>query len=367
MKKLLVITSNIAPYRLRWEEELAKYYDVTIAYTKDKEAERKEGFLKHASDICHVVKLNNPEDKDDPVCFDVLKLIKEHKDSFILFDGYGLKTNLLGMLYAKFRGMKRYVNVDGYALGEPVSKIKDFVKHIIIKYFCSDFFCSSELTKEHLIEYGAKRDRILVHNFSSICDNQILDKPLRFEEKLKIREKLNIKSDKKLIIAVGNFIPRKRFEDLIKALVDSDIKADLLFLGGRPTEEYLKLINNDPRVLFADFVPPEMVDDYYKAADLFVLPSQTDVWGLVINEAMAKGLPVISSDHCIAGLTMVNDNGVVYPTGDIDSLREALRKCLDDENNRPMSLKSLEIIHSYTIEEMVKRQVPVIDSYFETK
>ena len=367
MKKLLVITSNIAPYRLRWEEELAKYYDVTIAYTKDKEAERKEGFLKHASDICHVVKLNNPEDKDDPICFDVLKLIKEHKDSFILFDGYGLKTNLLGMLYAKIRGMKRYVNVDGYALGEPESKIKDFVKRIIIKYFCSDFFCSSDLTREHLASYGAKRDRILVHNFSSICEDQILDKPLSFEEKLKIRKKLNIKSDRKLIIAVGNFIPRKRFEDLISALVNSDIEADLLFLGGKPTEEYLKLINNDPRVLFADFVPPEMVDDYYKAANLFVLPSQTDVWGLVINEAMAKGLPVISSDHCIAGLAMVNDNGVVYPTGNIDSLREALKKCLDDDNNEAMSLKSLEIIHNYTIEEMIKRQVPVIDSYFENK
>lgn len=367
MKKLLVITSNIAPYRLRWEEELAKYYDVTIAYTKDREAERKEGFLKHASDICHVVKLNNPDDKDDPICFDVLKLIKEHKDSFILFDGYGLKTNLLGMLYAKLCGMKRYVNVDGYALGETKSKIKDFVKHIIIKYFCSDFFCSSQLTKKHLVECGAKAERVHVHNFSSVCNNQILDKPLSFDEKLKIRERLNIKSSKKLIIAVGNFIPRKRFEDLIKALVGSDIEADLLFLGGKPTKEYLDLINNDSRVLFADFVPPEMVDDYYKASDLFVLPSQTDVWGLVINEAMAKGLPVISSNHCIAGLSMIDDNGIVYPTGDIEKLREALKKCLEAKNNEAMSLRSLEIIRTYTIEEMVKRQVPVIDSYFKNK
>ena len=87
MKKFIVITSTIAPYRLRWEEELAKYYDVTIAYTKDREKERKEGFLKHRSDICKIVKLNNPEDRDDPICFDVLKLIKDNRDAFILFDG----------------------------------------------------------------------------------------------------------------------------------------------------------------------------------------------------------------------------------------------------------------------------------------
>ena len=367
MKKFIVITSNIAPYRLRWEEELAKYYDVTIAYTKDREKERKEGFLKHRSDICKIVKLNNPEDRDDPICFDVLKLIKDNRDAFILFDGYGLKTNILGMLYAKLLGMKRFVNVDGYALGEKENKLRDYIKHLIIKYICSDFFCSSELTKKHLIENGAKSERICVHNFSSIENKQILDKPLFFDEKLKIRKKLNINSNKKIILAVGNFIPRKRFEDLIKAVVNSDIDADLLFLGGKPTKEYLALINNDPRVLFKDFVPPEMVDDYYKASDLFVLPSQTDVWGLVINEAMAKGLPVISSDNCIAGLSMVGGNGVVYKTGDVDKLKEALKYCLDDENNLKMSNKSLEIIKNYTIEEMVKRQIPIIDSYFETK
>ena len=64
---------------------------------------------------------------------------------------------------------------------------------------------------------------------------------------------------------------------------------------------------------------------------------------------------------------MVDGNGVVYKTGDIEELRKALRYCLEEENNKKMSNKSLEIIKNYTIEEMVKRQIPVIDSYFENK
>ena len=60
---------------------------------------------------------------------------------------------------------------------------------------------------------------------------------------------------------------------------------------------------------------------------------------------------------------MIGGNGVVYKTGDVEKLREALRYCLDDENNLKMSNKSLEIIKNYTIEEMVKRQIPIIDKF----
>lgn len=365
MNKILVITSNIAPYRLRWEEELAKYFDVTIAYTKDKESERKDGFLKHSSSICHIVKLNNPKDKDDPICLDVIKLIKEHKNSFILFDGYGLKTNLIGLLYCKLHCMKRYVNVDGYALGEPKSIIKDVLKKFIINFFCTDIFASSNKTKEHLISLGFNQNRIYVHNFSSVTKDRILSKPLTFAEKLALRKKYNIKSTKPIILGVGNFIPRKRFEDLIIAFKKLTIDCDLYFLGGKPTEKYLKLIDNDPRINFIDFVLPEEVDKYYQMSDLFVLPSQTDVWGLVINEAMAQGLPVVSSDNCIAGLDMINGNGVVYKTGDIDALKNAIETCMDKANYTNMSKKSLEISNNYNIERMVELQLPIIESYFE--
>lgn len=365
MNKILVITSNIAPYRLRWEEELAKYFDVTIAYTKDREKDRDEKFLKHQSEICHIHKLNNPKDKDDPICFDVISLLKENMDSFVLFDGYGLKTNILGMLYYKLKGKRRFVNVDGFALGEKENKLKDIVKKFIIKNLCTDFFCSSEVTKKHLIEYGGKEDRIYVHNFSSISRDRIIEKPLKKEEKLKIRKQLGIDSNKKIVLGVGQFIPRKRFEDLIIAVKNCKTDCDLYILGGKATKEYLELVGDNKNIHFLDFVAPEDVDKYYLMADLFVLSSQTDVWGLVLNEAMANGLPVISSDNCIAGLSMIDGNGIIYKTGDIDELIKAIDYCLIDENNLKMSLKSLEIIKDYCIESMVDKQLPIINKYFE--
>lgn len=365
MDKILVITSNIAPYRLRWEEELAKYFEVTIAYTKDSEHDRDARFLKHKSDICKIIKLNNPNDKDDPICFDVIKLLKENNSSFVLFDGYGLKTNLLGMLYYKIKGKRRFVNVDGYPLGEPDSKIKSALLKYIIKHMCTDFFCSSEQTKNHLIELGAKEDRICVHNFSSITLDRIVDKPLTKNEKIDIRRKLGIETEKKIVFGCGQFIPRKRFEDLIEAVKKCNSDCELFILGGKPTEEYLKLVDDNKNIHFIDFVPPEDVDNYYKMSDLFVLSSQTDVWGLVLNEAMASGIPVISSDNCIAGISMIDGNGIVYKTGDVDALSKAIDHCLADENNKEMSKKSIEISKNYNIEGMVDRQLPFIKAYFK--
>ena len=366
MAKIVVITSNIAPYRLRWCEELAKFYEVEIVYTKDHDYERDDRWLQKESKSCKIHKLNNPKDLYDPICLDVIEVIKNNKDALIIFDGYGPKTNLLGLIYCKLKGIESFTNVDGYALGEDRSKLKDKVKKFIITNICSNFFCSSQSTKEHLIECGADENNIYVHNFSSITNEQIIEKPLTHEEKMKIRKQLNIDTAKPIVISVGAFIPRKRYEDLIIAIKKVKSDCELYLVGGKPTDEYLKLVEDDQRIHFVDFVLPCKVDEYYLASDLFVLPSQTDVWGLVLNEAMAKGLPVIASDNCVAAKSLIDGNGIEYKTGNIDELVAAIDLCLDKDNNHKMAKRSLEIIKDYTIENMVVRQDEAIKKYFKS-
>lgn len=365
MNKILFITSNIAPYRLRWAEELSKHFEVTIVYTKDHDYERDDRWLQKESKYCKIIKLKNDKDKYDALCFDVIKVMNEYKDSLIIFDGYGPKTNLLGLLYCKLTNRDSFTNVDGYPLGEKENKLKDLIKRFIITNLLDGVFCSSKSTKEHLISYGANENKVFVHNFSSITEDRIIEKPLTFKQKLETRKELNIESKKKIVLSVGAFIPRKRYEDLITAVINADSDCDLYLLGGKPTDKYLELVGNNTNIHFIDFVLPNEVDKYYQASDLFVLPSQTDVWGLVINEAMAEGIPVISSDNCVAGLDMIDGNGVVYKTGNIEELTKAIDYCLIDKNNKDMSIRSLEIIHDYTIEGMVKRQLPVLQKYFK--
>ena len=65
------------------------------------------------------------------------------------------------------------------------------------------------------------------------------------------------------------------------------------------------------------------------AADAFVLPTREDIWGLVINEAMAYGLPVVTTDRCNAGLELIknNVNGYVVHVDDKGELAKKLQKC----------------------------------------
>ena len=367
MNTITFITTNIAPYRLMWFEELSNHFNIVVYYTKDKEKDREKGFLRNSSSKCKIIKLNNKDDKDNKICFDVIKAIKENKDNLIIFDGYGTLTNILGLLYCKIIKKKVFVNVDGFSLGDNMSVFMRKLKKHIVTNYCPYIFCSSEITKKHLIENGAKENNIFVHNFSSIKKEDILEKPLSFDEKMSVRKELGMNTDKPIILGVGQFIQRKRFEDLIQAVISIGNKVELYILGGKPTKEYLELVGNNKNIHFLDFVKPEEVYKYYQASNIFVLTSQTDVWGLVINEAMAQGLPVISSDNCIAGLSMINGNGVIYKTGDVKELINAINKCLDEKNYNKFAEKSLLIANEYNIEKMVERQLPILNMYFEGK
>ena len=152
MDKIIVITTNIAPYRKRWCEELAKFYKVMIVYTKDHDYERDDRWLQKHSESCEIFKLKNDKDKYDPVCFDVIDVIRKNRDALIIFDGYGPKTNLIGLIYCRLTGRKTFTNVDGFPLGEKSSRLKDALKKQIISRLCTYFFCSSKATRQHLIE-----------------------------------------------------------------------------------------------------------------------------------------------------------------------------------------------------------------------
>jgi glycosyltransferase involved in cell wall biosynthesis len=87
----------------------------------------------------------------------------------------------------------------------------------------------------------------------------------------------------------------------------------------------------------------------YSAADIFVLPTLEDVWGFVINEAMACGLPVVSTNAAQSAIEMITpgQNGYVVNKADEMALYGAIRKLIDSrEKTQSMGQKSLEIIES---------------------
>ena len=200
--------------------------------------------------------------------------------------------------------------------------------------------------------------------FASTLASEVLNVPLLDKEKYLLKVKYGIKEDK-VIIGVGQFIPRKGFDVLLNSLaLLNNPNVGCYIIGGTPTENYLNIIknNNLQNIHFLPFLDRKTLAEYYRLSDVFVLPTREDIWGLVINEAMANGLPVITTDKCNAGLAMVtNKNGAIIPVDSIEKLAASLNLILSDDTLRQsMGEKSLETIQNFTIEKMAEKHSEVL-------
>ena len=211
---------------------------------------------------------------------------------------------------------------------------------------------------EYYVTYGAEESKLIRYPFSSLKESDLVKSVPSVEEKRRLKKELGIQ-EKRVILSVGQFIPRKGFDILMNAVRDIPRDVGIYFVGGIPTKEYLlkRDKNGLTNVHFEGFKLKNELEKYYRAADLFVLPTREDIWGLVIQEAMACGLPVISTDKCAAALELIKhgENGYIIPCEDVCLLEEYIQVIISSENiARKFGAKSLEIIKSFTIEKMVE-------------
>ena len=103
-----------------------------------------------------------------------------------------------------------------------------------------------------------------------------------------------------VLLCVARFSPEKNLPALIRAFLRSDLATawDLLLVGGGPQQAALAAMATDHRIQLRGWVAYQDLPGLYASAAAFVLPSTFEPWGLVVNEAMAAGLPVLVSHAC---------------------------------------------------------------------
>ncbi len=129
-----------------------------------------------------------------------------------------------------------------------------------------------------------------------------------------IRKRYNVTDSDVVILSVGQFIRRKGIDLLIRTLGDmvrNTKNISLWIIGQGPQQKYYRSIVRDLHLVRRVHIIPYVFNAdlamYYGAADIFVLPSREDTWGLVVNEAMAAGLPVIVSKSAGSAKDLVRD------------------------------------------------------------
>ncbi len=360
--RILFATLTLFPYRVDWLSELGKEADVDIFYLSDTDKDRNHQWMSKRPDNCRYTLMKSIRIPFlGNISFDFIKYVSKNGQNYdvIILDGYGFTTQILNCIYLNSKKYRYFVNIDGIVKNEHENKWIGAVKKSIIGRFpyC---LCGSFSSNRILNEYGVSDSRIINHPFSSLHTNDIFDCVADTEEKRRLRKKHNI-PEKKMILSVGRFSYMggygKGFDVLVKAAKRMGNDIGWYIVGGPATEEFKKMTENTKNVHFVDFLDRNMLKEFYRASDLFCLMTVSDVWGLVVNEAMACALPVITTYKCVAGLDLVRNgiNGFLVEPGDDAALEKYVCEILNNQTEAVrMSEASLDMINNYTVEKMAE-------------
>lgn len=364
--KILWLANIPSPYRVDFFNELGKYCELTVLFEKKTSKERDPSWEKYQFENFKGIILNGKSiNVDTAFCPSVFKYILDKSYDHIIVTNFTDFTGMLAISIMRILGIRYWLESDGGFAKSGKGFIEKLKKHFIKNAHL--YLSTGKSHDEYYLKYGAVREKIKHYPFSSIYEKDIMKSILTKEEKQELKNELGIR-EQKVVLAIGQFIYRKGFDVLLKSCAELDETVGIYFIGGKPTKEYLSLVseNNAKNVHFKEFMSKAEVFKFCRASDVFVLPTREDIWGLVINEAFASGLPVISTDRCGAAIQLIKNgkNGYIVPVENPNILQGKIRTILgDDMLHSLMSSNALNTAYENTIETMVKCHINLFELY----
>lgn len=222
----------------------------------------------------------------------------------------------------------------------------EFLKWV---YRYVDFaFSPGKASDEYFVKSGLRTKQI-IRVEHSVDNNRFNIFTLEDESMLQnLGKELAIAENEIVFLFAGKFIDKKNPLLLINAfnlICQEENNCRLILVGSGILEKQLRLQVNTffesvkSKITFLPFQDQSQMKIVYRLADVFVLPSKSETWGLSVNESLASGTPVIVSDKCGSSFDLVKDsyNGFIFQSENIDSLLIKMKQCLD--NSTLMNLK----------------------------
>jgi glycosyltransferase involved in cell wall biosynthesis len=272
------------------------------------------------------------------------KLIGDGRFDAVLLTGYFYASAWIAIAAAKRYGTSILFVTDSHSLAswraQSAGKLR-FKKWLVRRIFslAEAILVSSSGGVEYLKSLGFSSDRIFLT--PSAVDNDWWTQQAAKADCNAARSAWNIPADGTVALFCAKLQRWKGPADLLAAFALANVsRSYLVFAGDGPERSELerraKALGIADRVRFLGFLNQSLLPSAYCAADLFVLPSLFEPFGLVVNEAMLCGLPVVVSDRVGARFDLVrsDENGYVFPAGDVEALAAILRQILPDSEKR---------------------------------
>lgn len=263
-------------------------------------------------------------------------ILFKNKYNLIHLAGWGDLKLIIALLFAKLFRIPSTIESDTPDLERNINYIK-FIKRLFIYpiiFTLPDFFLpGGSSQKKHLLKYGVKEEKIIKANMTVDIEKIISYISSIKNKKINIiKSQLKVKKKSKIILFVGRLENNKGIDILLKSFLDlnKEIK-DLILLivgDGSLNIELRRKYRRYKNIMFTGRLSDNSLFDLYSIAYLFVLPSRFEPWGLVINEAMASSLPVITSSNvgCNNDLVEEGINGYIV---DINKKKNLLKNKME--------------------------------------
>jgi glycosyltransferase involved in cell wall biosynthesis len=263
----------------------------------------------------------------------IIKSIEAYQPSAILVFGWSLMSHLKVLKYFK-NEVPIYFRGDSTLLDEQTG-IKVLLRRLSLKWVYKHIdkaFYVGTNNKQYFLEHGIKAENMIFAPHA--IDNDRFSNDSSFENLGEsIKAELGIPEQNLIFLFSGKFENKKSPLLLIKVFKELKQKSvSLIMVGNGVLESQLKEeANGYSNIHFLPFQNQTKMPIIYRLANVFVLPSggPGETWGLSVNEAMACGLAIITSDKvgCAVDLVQENKNGYIFKAGNQEDLLEKLSTC----------------------------------------
>lgn len=352
--KVAIITNIIPPYRLSLFETIGKKTDLTVYLSIPMEPNRNwVPWSQSPSHSFKSIQLNGFTIRTKRGLSYVQPIILFHllrlSPDTVVASGFNFNS-LISVLYGKLLRKRTLLWSEATTHSERNSSIfRTLFRKGLVKLFDGAISVGTS-SADFLYKIGFKRDQIFLSR-----DSMPASYPSTDEHAL-ILSKINKKTDSIYFLYAGQLIPRKGVDLLLHAW--AKVKTPnicLIIMGSGPEENQLRElaielgINN---LIFVGWCDDKSKWAYYFSCDVFLFPTLHDVWGLVLNEAMMAGKPIITSPYAGAAVDLVHDNlngYIIDPQNHTEWAIKIIELATNHVKREKMGKESLQIINDFTI------------------
>ena len=293
------------------------------------------------------------------------RLHRRHFDA-VWIHGYARFLNFRALLIAKMNGLKILMRDEATLQARPPAGFKGTLKSayfLALRNLCDAFLPIGSKNCEYFRSMGVSEEKLFLMPYA--VDNEFFAAKAREASSRRedLRQELGLAPGRPIILYAAKLVERKCPQDLLEAfrLLAPDGRREpsayLLYVGDgelRPELEARAKATGWSSIKFLGFKNQTELPRFFDLCDLFVLPSRFETWGLVVNEVMNAGRPIVLSTDvgCQADLLRHGENGYRFETGNVAALQSALAQALaSPQRLKQMGEKSKALIEHWSFRE----------------